>query len=99
MGVQSTAEQLLQTTTVWLWLKTVVLRDTERGGSGCYDPHREGDGKAEPSADENGFRTGRCRADDSDTDPMECDTAIAPLSHPDFPVMRLGQWIGCTSRL
>ena len=25
VGVQSTAEQLLQTTTVWLWLKTVVL--------------------------------------------------------------------------
>lgn len=26
VGVHSTAEQLLQTTTVWLWLKTVVLQ-------------------------------------------------------------------------
>ena len=33
MGVQSTAEQLLQTTTVWLWLKTVVLH-VQGPGSG-----------------------------------------------------------------
>jgi hypothetical protein len=26
VGVHSTAEQLLHTTTVWLWLKTVVLQ-------------------------------------------------------------------------
>ena len=31
MGVQSTAEQLLQTTTVWLWLKTVVLQAQQLG--------------------------------------------------------------------
>ena len=28
VGVQSTAEQLLQTTTLWEWLNTVVLRST-----------------------------------------------------------------------
>ena len=34
VGVQSTAEQLLQTTTVWLWLKTVVLHGRAR----CQGP-------------------------------------------------------------
>jgi len=38
VGVQSTAEQLLQTTTVWLWLKTVVLHMTYRGNS---ESHRQ----------------------------------------------------------
>ena len=32
VGVQSTAEQLLQTTTVWLWLKTVVLQHRKQPG-------------------------------------------------------------------
>ena len=38
VGVQSTAEQLLQTTTVWLWLKTVVLRteSAQRQGTAAH---------------------------------------------------------------
>ena len=30
VGLHSRAEQLLHTTTVWLWLKTVVLRKTQK---------------------------------------------------------------------
>ena len=42
VGVHRTVEQLLQTTTVWLWLKTVVLqtRDTSRISSLLQSPYR-----------------------------------------------------------
>ncbi len=33
VGVQSTAEQLLHTTTLWEWLNTVVLQDNIHGFS------------------------------------------------------------------
>lgn len=36
VGVHSTAEQLLQTTTLWEWLNTVVLHST----SALYQPKR-----------------------------------------------------------
>lgn len=47
VGVHSTAEQLLQTTTVWEWLNTVVLQSeallTKAGKQGSRSDHRAGE--------------------------------------------------------
>lgn len=40
VGLHSRAEQLLHTTTVWLWLKTVVLRGTESRVGKSHSQHR-----------------------------------------------------------